>query len=326
MKRKRKGFTLVELLVVIAIIALLMGILMPVLGKVREYARRVVCGSNLGGILKAMLVYANDYDGEFPRAGGRNSTWTTGISIQSWNDESELRAFGRPPTEATITSSLYLLIKYADVRPAQFICKSDMDARVFSLSEYRGSLDSDFELADAWDFGDGSGDFGNVLPSQYCSYSYHIPYNETPEVMGYPVTSASDASSPVCADRNPFMDKNADEYIEMYDECVDWDDEQYKIIDPKREDTDCGNQKFANSAAHRREGQNVAYADAHVSFEKSPNVGIENDNIWMAWPNDQPTRRERQVGSYNDAPHRNGEWGPLSYKDAYLVIERNDRQ
>ncbi|MHC4114802.1 MAG: type II secretion system protein, partial [Planctomycetota bacterium] len=58
---KRKGFTLVELLVVIAIIALLMGILMPALAKVKQLAARMVCGSHLSGIGKAMLVYANDH-------------------------------------------------------------------------------------------------------------------------------------------------------------------------------------------------------------------------------------------------------------------------
>ena len=57
---KKKGFTLVELLVVIAIIALLMGILMPALARVRMIAYRMVCGANLSGIGKALLLYAGD--------------------------------------------------------------------------------------------------------------------------------------------------------------------------------------------------------------------------------------------------------------------------
>jgi prepilin-type N-terminal cleavage/methylation domain-containing protein len=45
--RRGGGFTLIELLVVVAIIALLIAILLPVLGRSKESARRVICASNL---------------------------------------------------------------------------------------------------------------------------------------------------------------------------------------------------------------------------------------------------------------------------------------
>ena len=61
--RRSYGFTLIELLVVIAIIALLMGILMPALSKVKEIARGVACMSNQRTMGLAYVMYADENDG-----------------------------------------------------------------------------------------------------------------------------------------------------------------------------------------------------------------------------------------------------------------------
>jgi len=60
------GFTLIELLVVISIIALLMGILMPILGSAREAARSTICMGNVRRISMAAHIYVIEGDGAFP--------------------------------------------------------------------------------------------------------------------------------------------------------------------------------------------------------------------------------------------------------------------
>ena len=236
----------------------------------RSTAYRMVCGTNLSGIGKAMLMYSNDYDNEFPRAGGKNSVWSN--HTPDWRADSRFVAYDLNTDgtggRATISSSLYLLVKYEQVEPKRFVCNKDSGTTEFKPAKY-GARNK--ELIDLWDFG--------PEPTKHSSYSYPMPYGP------YALTTSYRPGMAVAADRNPWQNSPFTKARDFHAFNPDGD---RKAI------------KAGNSIPHKEDGQNILFMDSHVEFAKQPFCGINDDNIYTYW--DGPDIRRGAVPNLNSQP------------------------
>jgi len=169
-KYDRTAFTLIELLVVIAIIAILASILFPVFARARENARRASCLSNLKQIGLGVMMYKQDYDGRFPRAGWTDgevlpcpsgsgscpASWPVKVypyvkSVQVFNCPSDTRVWQGDTSGTTTISYGY---NYANLdwvneaaidKPSQMIMMADMQGTVtyalYQANSYTSTTD-----------------------------------------------------------------------------------------------------------------------------------------------------------------------------------------
>ena len=128
MKAPRTAFTLIELLVVIAIIAILVGLLLPAIQKVRESSARTSCQNNVKQLALAIHAF-HESNGTFPRNGDRNvkssgacctsTSWGWHGQVLPFLDQSNLF------TQAGVNTSAVYPNVAAETVVKTFLCPSD---------------------------------------------------------------------------------------------------------------------------------------------------------------------------------------------------------
>ena len=305
--KNRKALTLLDVVVIIFIIMVLLLIFMPILNSLHKIAQRVVCETNLKGLGAAQIVYATDFGDEYTIQGCYGTpAWTTGTDGFSNLDKDWSEA-----KEITVGASLFLLVREADVSPKSFVCPSS-DEQVYNGE----GCPPDLDIIQLWDFG--HPDVENTGPGNCVSYSYQMPYGPNGGPGHYAADASKSAEFAIMADKNPWYDPKLRTGTLTAD---NW----YEYVAPMGPYYDKGNlEKWkiqaANAQPHKRQGQNVLYADGHVSFEKYSDAGFKYDNIY--------TRRgigdsdsDIRIGNPGEMARYtiDNAWQPRDADDSFLV-------
>jgi prepilin-type N-terminal cleavage/methylation domain-containing protein/prepilin-type processing-associated H-X9-DG protein len=267
-RRRVKAFTLIELLVVIAIIALLISILLPSLSRARELSKRLVCASNIKGVGTSGKIYAND-NGEKWMIPAFKASEVNVNGIDYVNEEAMPSIPAETPGEVgydrqyestsetsqypnagsvsvTTTRAFWMLVRSGDVTVKGYVCPSSTDEedRTEDIDLYY-----DFE------------GYYNI------SYGYQVPFGP----RATQPHEGMDNRQIIVADKGPFY---------SFVSSLSWN------VEGRDLDLESSPKLWRrfNSAAHggvgQGEGQNCLYADGHASFNRTPIVGIDNDNIY----------------------------------------------
>jgi prepilin-type processing-associated H-X9-DG protein len=235
---QRRGITLLDVVVSMGICLVVCTIGLGGLAGSRELANRTKCADNLRMIALVSLMYCNgERTGEFPRTCYDRANPKVIVDSTGFGKPG---SFDRRTTgDNNVPASLYLLFKSKVVDPPKpdiFICPSTRGVPGFGK-------DSKFGLQDSSNW--------EAIPRNL-TYSYSCPFATDKAVKsGWRFDNILGADVPLAADLNP----GGDVLLKITSTATP-------------EQLNAG-----NSRNHNGEGQNVAYCDGHVEFQKTPFCG-----------------------------------------------------
>jgi len=168
MNRKNRAFTLIELLVVIAIIALLIGILLPALGKARATARQLKDSSQVRAMMQGLVLFAQNNNDDYP--------------FPDKIDKNDKTMTSSGNTSKNITSNIFSVMVWNSYFPTEILvspAEVNGDIRQFDtykFSEPTGAIQPKFALWDPNFRATPLGNEFNQTDSAGFSYAHSIPF------------------------------------------------------------------------------------------------------------------------------------------------------
>ena len=264
----------VDVVAITAVIGAVASVVAAAGASKREEANRVRCADNLRHIGTAIVLYANENRGAFPRTTyDRDAapTWGTpyaederdGVGAvklaDPYADEKTAtkEQLAVKPKANDVTAALFLLIRTQDILPAVFTCPST----TFKPFDYGGKQSNAIEWTNF------PGDTGIA---KHLSYSYQNPYPSAKAIAtGFKLNNSIPAELATMADMKPGGETLMTATLA--------DAPLIKVGETIRD-----SMRAINSLNHGGDGQNVLFGDGHVEFVNRPFVGIQQDNIYVS--------------------------------------------